>query len=293
MTDTKRSTVAALEDSMVRATPVLDHGFVRVVDYMGDDFAIVQAARVSYGDGTKSVRDDEGLIRYLMRHQHTTPFEMCEIKLHVKMPIFVARQWIRHRMANINEISARYSILDKEFYVPEMEHIAVQSTDNKQGRDASLSGENAAIVQAYMKAGANNAFDDYAELIDDYDVARELARVGLPLSTYTQFYWKVDLHNLLNFLKLRMDSHAQYEIRAYASAIADFVVDWVPMAYKAFENYKLNAVTFSAHEMEILKSILSNEFPEEVIASKISWEGAVLGLSDRETKEMQTKLGVT
>ncbi len=219
---TLRATAPGMEAHLYRAHPVLDHGFVRVIDYMGDDAAICQAARVSYGRGTRSVSDDAGLIRYLMRHWHSTPFEMCEVKLHVKLPVFVARQWIRHRTANVNEYSARYSILDREFYTPAPEALAAQSTTNNQGRGAALEGEEAARVLDWLRSDADRAFDHYEAMIDQGDqagLARELARIGLPMSTYTQWYWKVDLHNLFHFLRLRADAHAQMEIRVYAEAL--------------------------------------------------------------------------
>ena len=242
---TRRPTVPGLEDRLFRMNEVLDHGFVRLIDYMGDDDAIGQAARVSYGKGTKSVSNDRGLIRYLMRHRHTTPFEMCELKLHVKLPIFVARQWIRHRTANVNEYSARYSILDQEFYLPAREHISVQSASNRQGRGQTVTDAQADAVLELLRRDAVTAYDTYERLLNDQgdgtphdeeapQIARELARVNLNLNYYTQWYWKVDLHNLLHFLSLRMDPHAQYEIRVYADAIADMVKDWVPLAWEAF-----------------------------------------------------------
>ncbi len=229
--ETRRATVPALEAVLYEPLPVLDHGFVRVIDYMGDDAAIVQAARVSYGRGTRKLSEDQGLINYLMRHRHTTPFEMCEIKYHVKLPIFVARQWIRHRTANVNEYSARYSILDKEFYIPAPEHLAVQATTNRQGRGAALKGEAAQRVLDLLRRDAENAYAGYTELLNEDasgspidpaqpGLARELARINLSLGFYTQWYWKTDLHNLMHFLSLRADPHAQYEIRAYAEVDA-------------------------------------------------------------------------
>ncbi|PIE09344.1 MAG: thymidylate synthase (FAD) [Rhodobacterales bacterium] len=263
---TPRQTLRAVSDGMeahlYKAAPVLDHGFVRVVDYMGDDAAICQAARVSYGKGTKAVSNDEGLIRYLMRHWHSTPFEMCEIKLHVKLPIFVARQWIRHRTANVNEYSARYSILDREFYIPEPDALAAQSEVNNQGRGAVLEGREAARVLEILKGDANRAYDHYEQMIGtegQQGLARELARMNLPANVYTQWYWKVDLHNLLHFLRLRADAHAQYEIRVYADAIAAMVKDWVPAAYSAFEDYRMGGVNLSARGVETLKRMLTGE----------------------------------
>ena len=258
---TRRTVAEGLEPHLGEAIPVLDHGFVRVVDYMGDDAAVVQAARVSYGAGTKSVRDDAGLIRYLMRHWHSTPFEMCEIKLHVKLPLFVARQWIRHRTANVNEISARYSVLDREFYIPAPEDLAAQSATNRQGRGAVLEGADAARVLEILRDDAARAYDHYEEMLDPDGpgLARELARMVLPANVYTQWYWKTDLHNLFHFLYLRADPHAQAEIRAYAEAIAGLVRDWVPVSWQAFEDYRLNAVQFSGPAMAVLRRMLAGE----------------------------------
>jgi thymidylate synthase (FAD) len=263
---TPRTTLRAVSEGMeahlYRPIPVLDHGFVRVIDYMGDDAAICQAARVSYGRGTKSVSNDEGLIRYLMRHWHTTPFEMCEVKLHVKLPVFVARQWIRHRTANVNEYSARYSILDREFYIPEVSALAAQSTVNNQGRGAALSPEEAARVLDWLKGDAMRAYDHYEAMISQdgqQGLARELARMNLPASIYTQWYWKVDLHNLFHFLRLRADPHAQYEIRVYAEAIAEVVRDWVPLAFRAFADYRLGGVHLSAQAAAVLRRRLAGE----------------------------------
>lgn len=264
---TRRPTVQGLEEVLFEAMPVLDHGFLRVVDYMGDDAAVVQAARVSYGRGTRKTNEDRGLIRYLMRHWHTTPFEMCEIKLHVKLPIFVARQWIRHRMASVNEYSARYSILDREFYLPDPAQLAAQSTANRQGRGDTLDGEEAAEVLRILREDADRSYSHYQWMLNDPDMddadpsrkglSRELARIGLSLSTYTQWYWKVDLHNLLGFLRLRADPHAQYEIRVYAERILDIVRRWVPLSLEAFEDYRLGAVSLSAQEAEIVRQVLS------------------------------------
>ncbi|MDP3263725.1 MAG: FAD-dependent thymidylate synthase [Tabrizicola sp.] len=259
---TLRAVSEGMEAHLYRAHPVLDHGFIRVIDYMGDDAAIVQAARVSYGAGTKHVQNDEGLIRYLMRHWHSTPFEMCEIKLHVKLPVFVARQWIRHRTANVNEYSARYSILDREFYIPAPDQLAAQSTVNNQGRGEVLQGEEAARVLDLLKSDANRAYDHYEAMLSQdgqQGLARELARMNLPANIYTQWYWKVDLHNLFHFLRLRADAHAQYEIRVYAEAIAACVKDWVPLAYAAFEDYRMGGVTLSAKALAVLKRRLAGE----------------------------------
>ena len=263
---TPRPTLRAVSDGMEAhlyvAHPVLDHGFIRVVDYMGDDAAIVQAARVSYGAGTKHVQNDDGLIRYLMRHWHSTPFEMCEVKLHVKLPVFVARQWIRHRTANVNEYSARYSILDREFYIPEPAALAAQSTTNNQGRGDVLSGEEAARVLSMLKDDAGRMYDHYEAMLSQdgqQGLARELARMNLPMNIYTQWYWKVDLHNLFHFLRLRADPHAQYEIRVYAEAIAACVKDWVPLAFGAFEDYRMGGVTLSAKAIDCVRRMLKGE----------------------------------
>jgi thymidylate synthase (FAD) len=266
-THTIRPTVPALEAILQTAHPILDHGFVRVIDYMGDDAAIVQAARVSYGKGTKRVQEDAGLIRYLMRHRHTTPFEMCEIKFHVKLPIFVARQWIRHRTASVNEYSARYSILDREFYIPAPEHLAAQSTTNRQGRGDILQGDQAANVLTLLRDDANRTYENYAYMLIEGEtrdptrqgLARELARMNLTLNTYTQWYWKTNLHNLFHFLSLRADSHAQYEIRVYADAMLQMTEAWVPIATAAFKDYRLGAVTLSAQMMTVLKRMLAGE----------------------------------
>ena len=263
---TPKPTLRAVSEGMERhlytAHPVLDHGFVRIIDYMGDDSAIVQAARVSYGAGTKHVSNDEGLIRYLMRHWHSTPFEMCEVKFHVKLPVFVARQWIRHRTANVNEYSARYSILDREFYIPAPEHLAAQSTVNNQGRGAVLEGEEAARVLEMLKSDAGRAYDNYEAMLSQdgqQGLALELARMNLPANVYTQWYWKVDLHNLFHFLRLRADAHAQYEIRVYADLMCKLVADWVPIAFGAFEDYRMGGVSLSAKGIEVLRRRLAGE----------------------------------
>jgi thymidylate synthase (FAD) len=289
---TRRPTVPGIEALLFQAIPVLDHGFVRVVDYMGDDAAIVQAARVSYGRGTRAANEDRGLIRYLMRHRHSTPFEMCEIKYHVKLPIFVARQWIRHRTANVNEYSARYSILDREFYIPAPEHLAAQSAVNRQGRGAVLEGEEAARVLDLLRTDAMRNYDHYLEMLNEDEqgkaldesragLARELARMNLTLNAYTQWYWKTDLHNLFHFLSLRADAHAQYEIRAFADAMMGTVEAWVPMACAAFRDYRLGAVTFSAQMLGIVKRLVAGE--------KVAQEGS--GLSKREWRELMEALG--
>ena len=267
---TKRVTVQKLEQILYEAIPILDHGFIRVVDYMGDDTSIVQAARVSYGKGTKKVSTDSGLIKYLMRHWHSTPFEMCEIKYHVKLPIFIARQWIRHRTANVNEYSARYSILDKEFYLPAPEHLAAQSKINRQGRGNVLEGENAKKVLNLLKSDAEQTYNNYEMMLNErYDgsvidkdgvgLARELARMNLTLNTYTQWYWKTDLLNLMNFLRLRADNHAQYEIRSYADAMLETVKKWVPITYDAFMDYRVGGTEVSAKGKEVIKKLIRGE----------------------------------
>ncbi len=282
-TPTRRPTVPALEAMLYEPQEVLDHGFLRVIDYMGDDSAIVQAARVSYGRGTRKVSEDAGLIRYLMRHRHSSPFEMCEIKFHVKLPIFIARQWIRHRMASVNEYSARYSILDSEFYLPAPEHMAAQSEINRQGRGAVLEGEAAAEVLDILRNDAMRTYSNYEKMLntdEGYGLARELARINLTLNTYTQWYWKIDLHNLMHFLALRLDPHAQYEIRAYAEVMLKVLHAWVPQTATAFEEYRRGAVTFSASMMEVVRRMLAGESVER--------EGS--GLSKREWDEMMASL---
>lgn len=259
---TLRATSEGMEKHLYVAHEVLDHGLVRVIDYMGDDAAITQAARVSYGRGTRAVSNDEGLIRYLMRHWHSTPFEMCEVKFHVKLPVFVARQWIRHRTANVNEYSARYSILDREFYIPAPEHLAAQSTVNNQGRGELLEGAEAARVLDILREDAMRAYDHYEDMLSQdgqKGLARELARMNLPANVYTQWYWKVDLHNLFHFLRLRADAHAQYEIRAYAEVMCGIARDWVPVAYAAFEDYRLGGATLSGKAVEVLRRRLRGE----------------------------------
>ena len=291
LSETRRATVPALEEVLYEPMPVLDHGFVRVIDYMGDDAAIVQAARVSYGKGTKKVSDDAGLINYLLRHRHTTPFEMCEIKYHIKVPIFIARQWIRHRTANVNEYSARYSVLDREFYIPSADQLASQSTQNHQGRGDLLEGEEAQRVLDILKDDATRNYDHYIEMLNENEdgnivdesnsgLARELARMNLTLNMYTQWYWKNDLHNLLHFLSLRADAHAQYEIRVYADAMLETVQRWVPIAHKAFMQYRVGGVGLSAAALEIVKKMLAGE--------SVSQEDS--GMSKREWRELMETL---
>ena len=284
---TKRVTSPELEKVLYEAIPVLDHGFIRVIDYMGDDSSIVQSARVSYGKGTKKVSTDEGLIRYLMRHWHSTPFEMCEIKYHVKLPIFIARQWIRHRTANVNEYSARYSILDKEFYIPAKEQLSAQATNNRQGRGDLITGPQADEVLKILKDDAVRTYDNYEKMLNErFDgtiidekksgLARELARMNLTLNSYTQWYWKTDLLNLMNFLFLRGDSHAQYEIRVYAEKMLETVKKWVPITHAAFLDYRVGAAHLSSKGLKIVKSMIDG--------NKISYEDS--GLSKREWNEL-------
>lgn len=290
---TRREVAPALEEILYQAIPVLDHGFVRVIDYMGTDSAIVQAARVSYGKGTKKVNEDAGLINYLMRHRHTTPFEMCEIKFHIKLPIFIARQWIRHRTANVNEYSGRYSIMDKEFYIPAPDQLAAQSKSNRQGRGELLEGKEAARVLELLKDDAQRCYAHYEEMLnEDIDgnvlvegktgLARELARMNLNLNFYTQWYWKVDLHNLLHFLSLRADAHAQYEIRVYAEAMLDILKAWLPITYQAFMDYRLGGASLSAKGLAVVKQMIDGK--------KISQEQS--GMSKGEWRELMQVLGL-
>jgi len=239
------------------AIKVLDKGFVRLVDVMGDDASIVQAARVSYGKGTKSVNEDEGLIRYLLRHQHTTPFEMVEFKFHCRMPIFVARQWIRHRTANVNELSGRYSEMPDWFYEPSVELCTTQSAQNRQGGTGELIAGAAEVQKSFVDT-QTQTYEEYEHYLS-LNMRRELARVNLPVSLYTEWYWKIDLHNLLHFLRLRLDPHAQYEIRVFAEAMAEVVKEQVPLAWKAFDDYALQSVKFSRLELEVLKKALRGE----------------------------------
>jgi thymidylate synthase (FAD) len=320
---TSRLSVPALDEIIGKPFPALDHGFVRVIDYMGGDDAIVQAARVSYGKGTKKTSQDKGLIRYLLRHRHTTPFEMCEIRFHIKLPIFVARQWIRHRTANVNEYSARYSILDKEFYVPDRSYLegvvsqervekrakkseangqeslldlvtlmpslgatAEQSATNRQGRGQVVSESEAAEALKSIEKLSASAYSTYLKLLNEDNegnrvdaersgLARELARIVLPTNFYTQWYWKIDLHNLLHFISLRAEQHAQYEIRVYAEILGDIVNRWVPNAWQAFLDYRRDAVQLSAQELALIKRMLKGESPSKDQS----------GLSAREWKE--------
>lgn len=286
---TIRPVAPELEKILYQPLPVLDHGFVRVVDYMGNDSAVVQAARVSYGQGTKKVNADKGLINYLIAHRHTTPFEMCEIKFHIKLPIFIARQWIRHRTASVNEYSARYSIMEDEFYIPRAEHLSAQSKVNHQGRDESrvLNSQESKRVLEILKQDSAQSYAHYLEMInqnsqgevvnaDKEGLARELARMNLPVNCYTQWYWKIDLHNLMHFLALRADSHAQYEIRAYAEVMLDIVKKWVPHCYEAFEKYRRDGKELSGAAIEVIKKMLKGE--------NVTQENS--GLSVREWNEL-------
>jgi len=265
-----------------------------VIDYMGDDSAIVQAARVSYGKGTKMVNEDKGLINYLMRHRHSTPFEMCEMKFHVKLPIFVARQWIRHRTANVNEYSARYSIMDKEFYMPNPEHLAAQSTINRQGREEVLQGDQALRVLDLLREDALRAYRHYETMLNEDSngnvldpmlpgLARELARMNLPVNFYTQWYWKIDLHNLMHFLSLRADPHAQYEIRAYADVMLEILKKWVPITYEAFMNHRMGATSLSAKGLAVVKALLKGEHLDQTSS----------GMSPREWRELHEMLDLS
>jgi len=290
---TKRVVAPELEAILYEPIKVLDHGFIRVIDYMGDDSSIVQAARVSYGKGTKQISQDRGLIHYLLRHRHTTPFEMCDIKFHIKLPIFVARQWIRHRTASVNEYSARYSILGKEFYLPEREQLAAQSKTNRQGKEELLTDEEAAKVMNYLKQDALTCYDHYQEMLNEDEfgnpldesrngLARELARMNLTLNYYTEWYWKINLHNLLHFAALRADKHAQYEIRVYADIMLDIIKKWVPITYEAFMEYKVNGAHISGNAVKMLKKLINKE--------KISFEES--GMTKREWSEFTELFGI-
>ena len=289
---TLRPTVAALEEILFQPIELLDHGFVRVIDYLGDDNAVVQAARVSYGRGTKRVNEDRGLINYLMRHWHTTPFEMAEIKLHVKLPIFVARQWIRHRTASINEVSARYSVLDREFYLPHEDQLKAQSSVNRQGRGDSLAPDEARRVLALLREDGERTYANYEWMLNEDEtgarieaerdgLARELARINLTLATYTQWYWKTNLHNLMNFLRLRADEHTQYEIRVYAEAMMDIMARWVPLSHEAFLEHRLGSVTLSRSALAAVRRMAKGE--------RVDQENS--GLGAREWRDLVATLG--
>ena len=284
---TVRPVSSGIEKILYDVFPLLDHGFIRIVDYMGNDQSVVQAARVSYGKGTKKVSEDRGLIRYLMRHRHSTPFEMCEIKFHIKLPIFVARQWIRHRTASINEYSARYSVLDKEFYIPNRKDLAIQSQSNKQGRGEILSKNGSEEALKMLKEDAEKNYGTYEYLLNETNegkvidkerkgLARELARINLTLNTYTQWYWKTNLHNLMNFVHLRADSHSQYEIRVYAKVILKIMRAWVPITTEAFESYRSGSVELSSEAIEVVRMMINGKKIRQ----------ADSGLSTREWNEL-------
>ena len=287
---TVRPVALALEKILYQPFKVLDKGFIRIVDYMGNDSSIVQAARVSYGKGTKKKSLDEGLIRYLLRHKHTTPFEMCEIKLHVKLPIFIARQWIRHRTANVNEYSARYSLLEDEFYIPKIANLAEQSSLNKQGRGKKINEGLAAKIIKMLKDDSTRCYNNYLWMLNDnntqeYDdsrdsLSRELARINLTLNTYTEWYWKIDLHNFMHFLSLRADHHSQFEIRAYADVLIKILKKWVPLTYKAFCSYMLNSTELSQEALQVIKELIKGK--------KVKKDGTIL--SNREWDELQQLL---
>ncbi len=281
---TTRAVSKNLDNILYKTFKVLDKGFIRVVDYMGNDDAIVQAARVSYGKGTKKKSQDEGLIRYLLRHRHTTPFEMCEIKLHVKLPIFIARQWIRHRTANVNEYSARYSILEDEFYIPKKKSLGSQSSTNKQGRGSEINISLANKIVSILEEDSKKSYENYLWMLNEKDskqfdqnrnsLSRELARINLTLNTYTEWYWKIDLHNFMHFLSLRADKHSQYEIWEYANTMLKILKKWVPMTYKAFESYRLNSAELSQEAIEVIRKIVKGKKVnyENTKMSKREWE---------------------
>jgi thymidylate synthase (FAD) len=278
----------ALDAILGHQFKALDHGFVRVIDYMGDDAAVVQAARVSYGEGTTKLSDDEALTNYLLRHAHTTPFEMCELKLHCKMPMFIARQWVRHRTASINEYSARYSILKDEFYVPEKVNILAQSNVNKQGREGLLDDK---TMKDWLIGSdlLNTASYDLYKHSTDNGMARELARINLPVSTYTEWYWKVNLHNLMHFLKLRADPHAQYEIRVYADIIVNIIKQWVPITYAAWLNHSFNSVKFSGKAIEAIQALIRSEYTQTHVLNTLG----IYGVKGREAADVMKSLGFT
>ncbi len=287
---TLRPVSSGLESILYSPLKALDKGFVRVVDYMGTDASVVQAARVSYGKGTKKKSEDEGLIRYLLRHRHTTPFEMCEIKLHVKLPIFIARQWIRHRTASINEYSARYSILEDEFYIPKKNHLAQQSLINKQGRGNEVDEDTAKEILKILKEDSTRCYENYTWMLNEKNskeyekernsLSRELARINLTLNTYTQWYWKVDLHNFMHFVSLRADSHSQFEIREYGKILLKILSKWTPLTYKAFLSYRLKSAELSMEAIEIIRKMIAGK---KVTKSKSN-------LSNREWKELESLL---
>lgn len=290
--DTKRATIPAAEEILGGYFPVLDHGFVSLIDYMGSDEAVEQAARVSYGAGTRKVSQTRGLIRYLRRHRHTTPSEMVELKFHCAMPMFVARQWIRHRTASVNELSARYSLMPLLFYTPEPEHFALQSASNKQGREGGAPAKVYAEAVKRWEAMRAEAGDAYGWMLEE-DVAREIARIDLPVSTYTQWYWKIDLHNLLHFLSLRVDPRAQWEIREFADVIAGMVARVAPLSYEAWVDYDLESRPLTRAERVVLSRLVQED--DDGVAAR---DGARVstdamkeaGLSPREVSELLEKL---
>lgn len=282
------------EEWMGAVIPVLDHGFVYLVDYQGSDESIEQAARVSYGEGTRKTSETRVLLRYLMRNEHTSPFEMADIKFHAKMPIFVARQWVRHRTASLNEYSARYSVVKDEFYIPDPNEISIQSKNNKQGRGEAVSLEKSNEITVKLKDFYREANDLYQVLLNDdnegYGLARELARVVLPVASYTEWYWKTNLHNMLHFLKLRMNPHAQYEIREYANAIAEVIKDSFPITWEAFDDYQLNATRITRPEKEIIVEMLKKR---QIVfsAEEIKYTAEQNGLKNkREIEELVDKI---
>lgn len=290
---TKRTTVADAETMLGAEILCLDHGFVIPIDYMGSDNDIVQAARTSFGPSSKPKQDDRSLLRYLMRHRHTTPFEMCEVKFLCRVPIFVARQWIRHRMSSTNEMSLRYSEPLELFYIPAADKCATQSTSNRQGRGEKLEDVEAQLVARLMAEDQAAQLELYRKLADEFGLAKELARAVLPVSLYTQWVWKIDAHNLLHFLGLRLDAHAQYEIRVFAEAMASFVRAWLPLTWEAFEDYKLKAATFSRQEREVLMRILYDATEEAMPSDRagtLRGEGRQAGLEGRELDELVAKL---
>ena len=272
-----------------REISILDHGFVRLVDHLGDDSSICQAARVSYGKGTKTVRDDRALIRYLIRHRHDSPLEFVDFRFHLKVPIFVARHLVRHRTFSMNEVSARYSELPDEYYTPDISNISSQSTQNKQGRSEPLSPEDASDSRIQMHNAATRSFSVYKSLLEK-GVARELARACLPVSAYTEFYWKANLRNIFHFLKLRLDSHAQYETRQVAAAVSNLVFPVVPLATEAFEDYVLNAHTFSNTEMQMLRKVFEFDNPFEYLTKNLINGDEGNKLSAREKRELVAAL---
>ena len=287
---TYRPVSKELEKILYKPLKVLDRGFIRVVDYMGNDASVVQAARVSYGKGTKKKSEDNNLIRYLLRHKHTTPFEMCEIKLHIKLPIFIARQWIRHRTASVNEYSARYSILEDEFYFPKIENLSTQSTTNKQGGGNKIEENHAKIILKKLKEDSLRCYDSYKWMLNEENdksyeknrkgLSRELARINLTLNTYTQWYWKIDLHNFMHFVNLRAEDHSQFEIREYGKTLIKILKSWAPLTYDAFMSYKFASSEISREGLDVIKKMIAGK--------RVSIKDT--SLSKREWNELQTLL---